>query len=131
MTILVFILIAIRSVGGGGLAPCAHPAWPFGLFPPVAPVAGISRAINPLSQSPPLHCLIVGGGPDREDNEVAIESNVRYVRSLMPRNTKARVLYANGDRTAQSSSSTIRMVGDSLSHLRPGTHRWPCDRQSV
>lgn len=43
----------------------------------------------------PLRALIVGGGPDTESNQVAIESNVRYVSSLLgsaPRLT----LFADG-----------------------------------
>ena len=48
--------------------------------------------------SAPLRALIVGGGPDRESNQVAIESNVRYVGSLLgsaPRLT----LFADGKPT--------------------------------
>lgn len=50
----------------------------------------------PLS-SPPLRALLVGGGPDPDHNQVAIESNVRYVRRLLPPKTVSRVLFANGN----------------------------------
>src|SRR5438105_1116266 len=48
-------------------------------------------------QSGALHTLIVGGGPDRKDNQVAIESNVRYVGSLLPPQTDRITLFADGN----------------------------------
>src|SRR5580704_8510454 len=72
MSILIAILITIQSLAGGGV---------------------VSGPVPPPAR---LHCLIVGGGPDREDNEVAIESNVRYVRSLLPKSAQTRVLFADG-----------------------------------
>jgi len=45
----------------------------------------------------PFRTLIVGGGPDQEHNQVAIESNVRYVQRLLPAGSKARVLFTDGD----------------------------------
>lgn len=45
----------------------------------------------------PLRALLVGGGPDTKHNQVAIESNVRYVHKLLPSNASARVLFADGD----------------------------------
>ncbi|MCW3061112.1 MAG: hypothetical protein JWQ02_2933 [Capsulimonas sp.] len=50
--------------------------------------------------APPLRCLIVGGGPDKDYNQVAIESNVRYVQRLLPAGTKRRILFTNGSLTA-------------------------------
>ncbi len=41
--------------------------------------------------------VIVGGGPDLENNQVAIESNVRYVNKLLPAATSRTVLFADGD----------------------------------
>lgn len=41
--------------------------------------------------------LIVGGGPEREHNQVAIESNVRYVGKLIPPNYPRTTLFADGD----------------------------------
>jgi len=52
----------------------------------------ILRAAPPL----PLRALIVGGGPDLQHNQVAIESNVRYVDRLLPAETQRRILFADG-----------------------------------
>ncbi len=43
--------------------------------------------------------LTVGGGPNKKYNQVAIESNVRYVDSLLPANAPRRVLFADGSAT--------------------------------
>src|SRR5579862_3913727 len=48
-----------------------------------------------------LRVLIVGSGPDRKNNQVAIESNVRYVDHLLPAGASERVLFANGDPTTK------------------------------
>ncbi len=45
----------------------------------------------------PLRVLIVGGGPDLANNQVAIESNVRYVTKLLPPDAKRTTLFADGD----------------------------------
>lgn len=52
--------------------------------------------------APPLRTLIVGGGPNKSHNQVAIESNVRYVQRLLPANSEARVLFFDGDKGSQS-----------------------------
>lgn len=44
-----------------------------------------------------LHALIVGGGPDLEHNQVAIESNVRYVDRLLPDDAQRRILFTDGN----------------------------------
>ncbi|MFX8762664.1 hypothetical protein ABTM82_20145, partial [Acinetobacter baumannii] len=41
--------------------------------------------------------LIVGGGPDTEHNQVAIESNVRYLERLLPKDSPTHVLFTDGD----------------------------------
>ena len=51
----------------------------------------------PVSPAPGLCALIVGGGPDKPHNQFAIESNVRYVRRLLPAATPVRVLFADGN----------------------------------
>ncbi len=51
----------------------------------------------PAHAQAPLRALIVGGGPDLSHNQVAIESNVRYVRRLLPPGTQTRTLFANGN----------------------------------
>jgi hypothetical protein len=45
---------------------------------------------------PPLVALTVGGGPSPRMNQVAIESNVRYVHGLLPPGTRETVLFADG-----------------------------------
>jgi hypothetical protein len=45
----------------------------------------------------PLRVLILGGGPSLQYNQVAIESNVRYVHKLLPRGTVQTTLFADGD----------------------------------
>lgn len=47
--------------------------------------------------APALHVLIAGSGPDLEHNQVAIESNVRYVARLLPPGATTRVLFADGN----------------------------------
>ena len=44
----------------------------------------------------PLRALIVGGGPELSYNQVAIESNVRYVGKLLPPDTLRTTLFADG-----------------------------------
>ncbi len=46
--------------------------------------------------SPPLRTLIVGGGPSLKYNQVAIESNVRYVSRLLQPANSLRILFADG-----------------------------------
>ncbi len=45
----------------------------------------------------PLRVLIVGGGPSLEYNQVAIESNVRYVARLLPSDAIRTTLFADGN----------------------------------
>jgi hypothetical protein len=45
-----------------------------------------------------LRALLVGGGPTPENNQVSIESNVRYVFRLLPPGSECSVLFADGDR---------------------------------
>ena len=45
----------------------------------------------------PLRVLIVGGGPEVSHNQVAIESNVRYVGKLLPKGSRQTTLFADGD----------------------------------
>lgn len=50
----------------------------------------------------PLRVIIVGGGPNVEHNQVAIESNVRYVTRLLPTTAKRSTLFADGDLEKQT-----------------------------
>lgn len=44
----------------------------------------------------PLRCVIFGGGPSPQYNQVAIESNVRYVYGLLPTQVSSTILFADG-----------------------------------
>jgi hypothetical protein len=62
-------------------------------------LAGLSLLLlMPLSvlADDALKAVIVGGGFDSDHNPVAIESNVRYVKRILPQNASCRVLFANG-----------------------------------
>ena len=65
-------------------------AWGLGLLPLAVSAAAPVRI-------EPLRVLIVGGGPDLHNNQVAIESNVRYVGKLLPRGTERITLFADGN----------------------------------
>jgi hypothetical protein len=63
--------------------------------------ASYRAAKAPMTQkSASLRCLIIGGGPDRGANPVALENNIIYVHSLLPSDTPLRVLYAGADLSA-------------------------------
>ncbi|MFZ4506180.1 MAG: hypothetical protein ACOYON_00605 [Fimbriimonas sp.] len=61
-----------------------------------------SLALLGMAQGAPLRALIVGGGPEPKYNQVAIESNVRYLGRLIPPQTAARVLFADGSPTTET-----------------------------
>ena len=79
----------------------------------------VSLSPSPSHAAPrPLNCLIVGGGPDKQSNQVGIESNVRYVRSIMPVGSTTHVLYTNGNpasRIVQCEDADLRL------YFRPTT----------
>ena len=56
-----------------------------------------THAIDPVRRAVSPRVLIVGGGPDLRNNQVAIESNVRYVGKLLPRDSTRITLFADGD----------------------------------
>lgn len=60
-------------------------------------IAPGGRTVSDSPSPPPLRCLIVGGGPDRRNNPVALENNIAYVGSLLPQGSELLVLYANAD----------------------------------
>jgi hypothetical protein len=75
-----------------------------------------TRANDPTAELP-LRVLIVGGGPDLANNQVAIESNVRYVSKLLPSNALHTTLFADGD----ANHSTVLFDDDT--HVLPiGEH---------
>ncbi|CCW35849.1 hypothetical protein CTKA_02053 [Chthonomonas calidirosea] len=53
--------------------------------------------LSPPDNGSSLNVLIVGGGPEPDYNQVAIESNVRYVQRLLPANAQCTTLFADGD----------------------------------
>ncbi len=68
------------------------PSWP----PPLS-----SPRLSPdaITSAARLSVLTVGGGPHPRMNQVAIESNVRYVHSLLPAAAAKSVLFADGAQT--------------------------------
>lgn len=67
---------------------------------PPAPVTAPSAApvaARPAEVERPLLTLVVGGGPTPAANQVAIESNVRYIGRLLPAASPYRVLFADGN----------------------------------
>ena len=65
-------------------------------------VAGLALIAPALAGRPPLHAVVLGGGPTPENNQVAIESNVRYVLRLLPPKGSTTVLFADGNRATKS-----------------------------
>jgi hypothetical protein len=63
---------------------------------------------------PGVHALLVGGGPDTEDNTAQIEDHVRFVTTLIPASAGRVVLFADGKPATLDLSYT-----DSL-HLSSG-----------
>ncbi len=49
------------------------------------------------STSSPLDVLMVGGGPTPEYNQIAIESNVRYLNHILPPNSQITTFFADGN----------------------------------
>ncbi len=77
-----------------------------GALPQDAPPAAASAS--------PLHVLITGGGPDQQNNQVAIESNVRYVTRLLPTGAVRRTLFTDG----HTDSRNVRYEDRSGQHYR-------------
>lgn len=69
----------------------------FALIATFAGVAEVRGVYSPSKLLGPYRTLIVGGGPDNEHNQAAIESNVRYVSRLLPAGSVSRVLYTDGN----------------------------------
>ncbi|MBS1703104.1 MAG: hypothetical protein JST12_15670 [Armatimonadetes bacterium] len=58
--------------------------------------------ITALLLLPALQTLVIGGGPEPQYNQVAIESNVRYMGKIVHPNDPFRVLFADGTLTAKT-----------------------------
>lgn len=61
-----------------------------------APIFALVTLATLASAPAPLRCVIFGGGPSPQYNQVAIESNVRYVHSLLPTRVDETILFADG-----------------------------------
>jgi len=80
-------------------------------------LAAAAMALNDraLAVAPaPIHALLVGGGPDKENNTAQIEEHLRFVTSLVPPSPGRIVLFADGKSSSRDLSYT-----DSV-HLPPG-----------
>jgi hypothetical protein len=73
-----------------------------------------THAIDPMLRFVPPRVLIVGGGPDLHNNQVAIESNVRYVGRLLPQDTPRITLFADGN------ANNATVLYDENADLPPG-----------
>ncbi len=76
-------LPAIFLSGAALFAFCQTPQKKISVVPKAASVAA-------------QRVLIVGGGPNLNNNQVAIESNVRYLNRILPPTTSRTVLFADG-----------------------------------
>lgn len=63
----------------------------------VAALCLVGWAPSGLAEKGPFRTLVIGGGPDLKHNQVAIESNVRYLARLLPLSAPMRVLFADGN----------------------------------
>ena len=79
--------------------------------------AYIPESRGALAHKPkaPYRALLVGGGPDMEHNQVAIESNVRYLTRLLPVATPWRVLFTDGN---PDSKNVLCQDGDKKPYYR-------------
>ena len=75
----------------------------------------------PLLLAPATRTLIVGGGPSKRYNQVAIESNVRYVGRVLPKEWPLRVLFADGDASAE----TVRYTPEGGTEGKDDRYRAP------
>ena len=98
----------------GQPAPAAFPA-------PPGPVPVPAVLARPAEGSQPLRALVVGGGPTRMANQVAIESNVRYFGRILPQATPYRVLFADGN--PESPNVQYRADARTLAYRAPNLPR--------
>ena len=85
------------------------------------PAGAPAASARPAEPSRPLRALVVGGGPTRTANQVAIESNVRYVGRILPQASQYRVLFADGD--PQSANVQYRADNRTLAYRAPNLPR--------
>ena len=63
-------------------------------------------ALDAPAAPAPIHALLVGGGPDKENNTAQIEEHLRYVTSLVPATPGRIVLFADGKASSHSLTYT-------------------------
>ncbi len=85
------------------------------------PALARDGAQKDIPAAPLLRALIVGGGPDRAHNQVAIESNVRYVSHLLPPRAPFHVLFTDGD--LMSENVQFRLDDQRLDYRTPDLPR--------
>jgi len=56
--------------------------------------------------APAIHALLIGGGPDKENNTAQIEEHLRFVTSLVPPSTGRILLFADGKANSRDLSYT-------------------------
>jgi hypothetical protein len=74
----------------------------------------LALALTPHARAAAIHALLVGGGPDKENNTAQIEEHLRYVTSLVPASPGRIVLFADGKSSSRDLSYT------DYAHLSPG-----------
>ena len=81
----------------------------------VAAIAALTTALTAqgLPSPAPARVLIVSGGPTKAANQVAIESNVRYLGRIMPEWATYQVLFTDGD----LQSETVQYQGENRTLL--------------
>jgi hypothetical protein len=62
--------------------------------------------VLPLHSPAGIHALLVGGGPDKENNTAQIEEHLRFVTSLVPFSAGRVVLFADGKLSSRDLSYT-------------------------
>ena len=59
-------------------------------------------AFSQSSTRTPLQAILVGGGPDTDNNQAAIEGNIRYLNRLLPPQTPRTTLFADGNSKSET-----------------------------
>ncbi len=68
----------------------------------------------------PLRVLIVSGGPSRDYNQYAIESNARYLQKLTADAQSQRILFADGDKKSRNISALPPAASEAGARARAG-----------
>ena len=73
-----------------------------GLLAAALAVGALAANASASPAPAPLRVLTLGGGPDLQHNQAAIESNVRYLDRLLPPGTAERVLFTDGRKQSRN-----------------------------